>query len=95
MPYSFLFHLPLLQVGGAVDDAAVEREHEPEGELGDGDGVLAGAVRDPDAALAGGLDVDRVRAGAGAHDELQVARLEHRPRHLRRAHDEDVRARRA
>ena len=81
------------EVHRRVDDVTVEREQERERELGHGDGVLAGAVGDPDAALAGGLHVDRVDSGAGADDQRELARLEHRPRHLRRAHDEDVGAR--
>jgi hypothetical protein len=36
----------------------------PHRELGDGDGVLAGAVRDPDPALGSGLDVDGVEPRA-------------------------------
>src|SRR5581483_8492928 len=37
------------EVDRVVDHAAVEGEEEREGELGDGDGVLARAVRDVDA----------------------------------------------
>ena len=51
-----------LQVRGVVRDPAVEREHQPEGELRHRDRVLARAVGDVDAALGGGLDVDRVVA---------------------------------
>ena len=54
----------------------------PNGELGDRDGVLAGAVRHVDAARRCGRDVDGVVAGAGAHDQRQPAGVEHRRGHL-------------
>ena len=78
------------QVGDVVGHAAIEREHQREGELGDRDRILAGAVRDVDAALRRGGDVDRVVAGAGAHHERERSAFEHRPGHRRTAHHEDV-----
>ena len=47
---------------------------QPEGELGDGDRVLARAVGDVDAALGRGLDVDRVVARARADDQRRAGR---------------------
>jgi hypothetical protein len=76
------------QVGDVVGDAPVEREHQAEGELGDGDRVLAGAVRHVDAALRRAATSMVLYAGAGADDERQLAGVEHRLGHLRRAHDE-------
>ena len=62
-----------------------------EGQLGDGHGVHARAVRDVDASGGRGGGVDGVCAGAGAHDELQAAPgLDVRGVHLRAAHDERV-----
>ena len=39
--YSFLFHLPGAQLGDVVGHAPIEREDQREGQLGDGDRVLA------------------------------------------------------
>src|SRR3954468_1349895 len=66
------------QIGDVVGHAAIERQQQRERELGDGDGVLAGAVRHVDAALRCRGDVDRVVAGAGADHQRQRAGLEHR-----------------
>ena len=55
------------QRGDVVGDAAVKGEQQREDEFGDGDGVLAGAVGDVDAARTGGFDVDGVHAD-GAND---------------------------
>ena len=85
-----LVPLARAQIGDVVRDTAVEREDEAEGELGDRDRVLARAVRHVDAARRGGLHVDVVVAGAGAHDERQVPGVEHRLGDLRAAHDEHV-----
>ena len=78
------------QLRNVVRDAAIEREQQRERELGDGNRVLARTVRDVDAALRRRRDVDRVVAGAGANDERERARLEHRRGHGRAADDEDV-----
>ena len=74
-----------------VGDAAVEREHQAEGELRDGDRVLPGAVGDEDASTARGLEIDGVHPGPGADDEPEpTARRERRLRDLRGAYDEDL-----
>ena len=78
--YSFLFQRAGAQVGDVVGHAAIERQQQRERELGDGNRVLARAVRHVDAALGRGRDVDGVVAGAGAHDERQRPGLEHRRR---------------
>jgi hypothetical protein len=79
------------QLGDVVGHAAIERQHQREGELGDGDRVLAGAVRHVDAAPRRRRDIDRVVAGAGADDQRERAGFEHRRRHRRAANDEHVR----
>ena len=81
------------QVGDVVGNAPVERQDQPDRELGDGDGVLAGAVRDVDSERGRGGDVDGVDAGAGAHDERELAGLEHRRGDLGRTDDQHARAR--
>jgi hypothetical protein len=73
-----LVPLPGAQLDGIVRDAPVERRHQPEGQLRDRDRVLARAVRHVDAPPRRRLHVDRVVAGAGAHDEREPARIEHR-----------------
>ena len=97
LPYSFLFHVPssrsVVAVRRCVDRA---RACSPKASSATAIAFLPGTVRDPDAALARGLDVDRVRAGAGANDELRgcpdssIGRVT-----FGRAHDEDVGAGRA
>ena len=76
----FLSHVAGAQRCDVVRNAAVEREDEPERQLGDGHGVAARAVRDVDAARGGGRDVDRVVAGAGANHQRQRAGVQHRAR---------------
>ena len=71
----------------------IERQDQPHRQLGDRDGVLARAVRHVDAALRGAGDVDGVDAGAGADDQRQRARVQHRLGDLRRSHDQDRRLR--
>ena len=78
------------QVRHVVGNAAIERQDEAEGQLGDGHRVLAGAVGDVDAAGRRARDVDVVVAGARAHDEGEPARVEHRLLHLGRADDQHV-----
>ena len=69
-------------------------EEEPEGELGDGRRVLAGAVGDEDAALRRARHVDRVVARAGADDEFELGvGVEIGGGDLRRADDEHLRRR--
>ena len=75
---SFLFHLPGAQFRHVVRNAAVEREHQAQRQLGDRDRVLAGAIGHVDAATGRRRHVDRVVAGTGAHDERQRTGLEHR-----------------
>ena len=54
--------------------AAGQRDHQAEGQLGDGDGVGAGRVHHDDAAVRGGVGVDVVDADAGAADDAQLRR---------------------
>ncbi len=85
----------LLPAAGAeldrgVDEAAIEREDEAEGQLGDGGAVLPGAVGHVDAVRAGRDDVDGVDPGAGAHDEVELlARVDGFRRDFGRSHDQD------
>ena len=72
-------------------DAAVEREHQREGELRDRDGVLARAVRDIDAAARRGAHVDRVvRPRPRGRSSDRIRCVEHRIGHLGAANDEHV-----
>ena len=94
LPYSVRSQLPARSEATASGMRRSMRDEEPEDELGDGRGVLARAVRDVDAALARGLHVDGRRLGAGAHDEVELARaLDGLARDLLRADDEDADAR--
>ena len=74
-----IFLLPLAGVHGAVGRGqfAGEREHEADGELGNGDGVGAGRVHDHNAAAGGGFGVDVVHAHAGAANDAQLRRVLH------------------
>ena len=85
-----LVPLALAQRDHVVGDLAVERENQAEGEFGHGDGVLAGAVGDVDAAARGGRHIDGVVARAGAHHQFERAGGEHRLRHFGAAHHQDV-----
>ena len=77
------------QIRDVVGDPPVDRQQEPHRELGDGDRVATGDVRDVDPDLGRGLDVDRVGARAGPHDQLQrVRRLDGRGCHLRAPNDQ-------
>ena len=69
--------LPLAGVHGGVGagDGAGQRDHEADGEFGDGDGVGAGGVHDDDAATRGGGGVDVVDAYAGAADDAEFRRV--------------------
>ncbi len=71
--------LPLAGVHGGVGGGqlAGEREHEADGELGDGDGVGAGRIHDDDAAAGGGFGIDVVDTHAGAANDAQLRRLLH------------------
>ena len=79
--------------GERVGDASIEREDEPEDELGDGASVLAWAVGDVDAAVTGCANIDRGVLGACTNDEVQLLGVvDRRCRDLRRAHDENSNA---
>ena len=76
---------------GGIDDAAVGGDEQPDGQFGHGGGVLAGAVGDVDAALAGGGEVDRIDAGPGADDQRELRRrLDGSGGDLRGSDDEDI-----
>src|SRR5438128_182175 len=89
----FLIPLAFAQVNGVGGDATVEREDQAESEFSDGDGVLAGAVGNIDAARRRRLHINRVVARACTHDQAQAARFERRARYFGAAHDQHVRAR--
>ena len=79
------------QVARRVDDAAVEGEDEAHRELGDGDRVFPGTLRDVDAARARGGDVDGVHPCPCADDEVELAAgFDGARRDLGRADDEDA-----
>ena len=64
-----------LQLGGLEGRALGRREHQPDDVLRDVGGDLARLVADHHAALAGGLQVDHVRADGARGDEPQVGQL--------------------
>ncbi len=74
-----VFLFPLAGVHGRVGrgQLARQREHQPDGELGDGNGIGAGRIHDHDAAARGGFGIDVVDANAGAADDAQLGRLLH------------------
>ena len=82
---------PLAQVDGVVDDAPVQRQHQPECQLGDSDRVLARAVGHEDASLRGSRHVDRVVAGPSPDHQRQRAGRQHLLRHLGAPHHKDLR----
>ena len=72
------FHARVLEA-----DAAGEFQHQPEHDAGGGRADRAGAA-DGDAALGGGLEVERIVLGAGGDQELEVRqRLDHFARERR------------
>ena len=87
-----LVPLPGAQLRDVVRYSAIERQHQPERQLGDGNGVLARTVGDVDAARGRRRHVNRVVARPSAHDEGQPAGIERRRRDLRAADDEHVSA---
>ena len=56
-------------------DMPRQRDHQPEGVLGGGDGIAAGCVHDDDAALGRRRQINIVDADAGAPYRLQLRRL--------------------
>jgi hypothetical protein len=84
--------VPLPRPDGAVvaDDVLGQREGEGEGVLGDGGVAVAGDVRDRDAALSRGRQVDEGRrAGAGERDQPEVRQpAQHRPGEVRPEDDD-------
>src|SRR6266404_2268861 len=91
--FAKFFLVPLMRAegGDVVGKAAVEAENQREYQLGDGDGIFAGAIGDVHAAGAGGLDVDGVDACAGAKDDGElVAGLDRVGGNLFTADDEDL-----
>ena len=68
----FLSHLPACMAALARGMVRAHRDHEAEGEFGDGDGVGAGGVHHDDAAAGGFGGVDVVDADAGAADDAEL-----------------------
>ncbi len=63
--------------GVGAGDCPAHGDHQPEGELGDGDGIGAGCVHDDDALAGSGIGVDVVDAHTGATDDAEFGgRLE-------------------
>jgi hypothetical protein len=80
--------------GDGIGDPPVQRYDHRHDELGDRAGVPARAVRDVDALLARGSDVDRLELRARAHDEVELPGFLDRLRgHRRRPDDQDAHAR--
>ena len=79
------------QVARGVGDVAVDCQQQPEGELGNCDGVRTGDVADVDAGVSGCLAVNGVGAGTGPDHKPQVPGLVDRVRsYLGTADYEDV-----
>ncbi len=94
MPYSCRSHLPATERRDGVGDPAVERNDEPEDELGHRRGVATWAVGHVDAPPAGRADVDRRELGARPHDEVELlGAVNRRGGHFRGADDQDPDAR--
>jgi hypothetical protein len=83
-----LVPLSRAQFRDVIRNTPVEREHEAEGQLRHGNGVLPGTVGHVDSAFRCARHIDRVHACAGTNDERQVAGIEHRLGDLGRSHDE-------
>ena len=80
-------------VCGGVGDVAVDGEHQPQRQFGDGYGVASGDVAHEHAELRGALAVDCVRAGAGPDHQSKVgAGLYGLGGHPGAAHDQHVEA---
>ena len=82
--------MALAQREHVVGDLTVQRQNQSEGQFGHGDGVLARAVGDVDAAARSGRHIDGVIARPGAHYQLECAGGEHGLRHFGAAHHQDV-----
>ena len=78
------------QVGDVVRHAPIQRKHQRKRQFGDGNRVLARTIRDVNASLRRGSDVDRVVARTGPHHQRQGPGLEHRRRHRRTANYEHL-----
>ena len=63
-----------------VGNAAIERQHQPEGQLGHGDGIFPGTIGNINSAPRRRRHVDGVVSRAGAHHQLQRARRQNRLR---------------
>ena len=88
----FLSPSAVAQGHGRIDDAAIGGHQQPDRQLRDGRGVLAGTIGDVDAAVACGRQVDRVYARPGADDQREPRRgLDRRRGDLCGAHDENIR----
>lgn len=85
-----LVPLALAQLCDIIGNAAIARQNETERKLGDGVAILARAIRDVNALVAGGGDVDCVVTSARADDEAEVGVLEHVGGDLGRAHDQNI-----
>jgi hypothetical protein len=87
-----LVPLAALDLCGLIGDAPVAREQEPHRQFSHRDRVCSRAVADADALGCRRGHIDIVDARPGADDGPQPLRpLQHRGRHLGRAHDDDFR----
>src|SRR6185369_9342732 len=86
----FLVPLTTSQCDDVVGNATIDRQYQRESKLGHGDRVFTGTIRNVNAALRSGGDVDRVVTGAGAHDQFHWSSVEHRLSHFRSSHDENI-----
>ena len=68
---------PFTGAGGSIGarQVARQRNHQPDGEFGDGHGVRPRRIHYHDAAAGGGFDIDVVDAHSGASDHAHLRRL--------------------
>lgn len=81
----------MTEVVGLIDDSAVERDHEADRQLRDGDGIHARTIADANPQLTRRLYVDGVGSGAGTDDNVEVAgRLKNLTGYLGRSYDQNA-----
>lgn len=85
-----LVPLALTKLRDIIGNAAIARENKTERKLGDRVAILARAIRDINALITGGGDVNRVVTGPGANDEAEMGLFEHVGGDLGRAHDQYI-----
>ncbi len=86
-----LVPLALAKLRDIIGNTAIARENKAKCKLGNRVAILARAIRDINALIAGGGDIDGVVSGPSANDEAEVGVLEHVGGDLGRTNDQDIR----